>query len=117
MSVVRSFSFARDEVDGDDGDVGDADADEDEPSREAFGGRRRRIGRAARDRARASRDRALTRRVSERRRARRVARRGDAETPAETRTVAAPNRGVEKAIVMDRIAMIDGILAALAEDR
>ena len=36
MSVVRSFSFARDEVDGDDGDVGDADADEDEPSREAF---------------------------------------------------------------------------------
>lgn len=36
MSVVWLFLFVWDEVDGDDGDVGDADVDEDESSREAF---------------------------------------------------------------------------------
>jgi len=109
-SVVRSFSFARDEDDGDDGDVGD------EPSRAAFGDDDGESG-ALREIARARREIARLLAESRNDAARARARRGDAETPAETRTVAAPNRGVEKAIVMDRIAMIDGILAALADDR
>ena len=116
MSVVRSFSFARDDVDGDDGDVGDADADEDEPSREAFEDDGGESG-ALREIARARREIASLLADSRSDAARGRPRRLDAETPAETRTVASPNRRVEKTIVMDRIAMIDGILAALAEDR
>jgi len=115
-SVVRSFSFARDEDDGDDGDVGDARDVGDEPSRAAFGDDDGESG-ALREIARARREIARLLVESRNDAARARARRGDAETPAETRTVAAPNRGVEKAIVMDRIAMIDGILAALADDR
>jgi len=126
MSVVRSFSFARDDEDdarGDDEEEEDDGRATDATARETFEDD---VGdshaRALREIARARREIANvldeSRKAAARARSRRVE---DASpTRAGTRTVASRRRDVdktrvEKTIVMDRIAMIDGLLAALDE--